>query len=293
MNITRATRKAWAGFAFVLPSLLFVIVFLLLPLIYTFVLSLCKFNFSYDNYPRFIGLRNYLEIFRDPWFINALRNTLIFGLSTLLFGVLVPLVIALMIHSLLRWTLLYEISIFIPIVVPVSLGALTFLLILDPAYGYINYLLVRLLHLPSLLWYGNGPMALVVMILVTHWGLGYEVILFLGGLKAIDVELLEAAQIDGASAWQRIRYVTLPLLRETTTVVVIFALIRALKVFVQPMVMTQGGPNHATETIYLYLYKTAFSLHQMGTASAMAYILSIIILAASLTNLRLFKVEGA
>jgi ABC-type sugar transport system permease subunit len=287
----RVTKKAWAGFTFVLPAVIFVVIFLLLPLIYTFVLSLTKYNFSYDLTPRFIGIRNYLEVLQDAWFRNAIKNTLIFGLSTVPFGVLIPLIIALLIDSLFSKTLLYEISIFIPIVVPISLGALTFLLILDPSYGYVNYFLEQILHLPSFTWYEKGSVALFIMVLITHWGLGYQVILFLGGLKTVDVELLDAAEIDGASALQRIWYVTLPQLRETTAVATIFALIRSLKVFVQPMVMTEGGPNHATETIYLYLYKTAFSLYKMGAASSMAYILSLIILAVALINLRIFKVE--
>ena len=287
----RSTRKAWAGFTFVLPAVIFVAVFLLLPLIYTFVLSLTKYNFSYDLTPRFIGIQNYIEVMKDVWFRNAIKNTLIFGLSTFPFGVLLPLIIALLIDSLFSKTLLYEIAIFIPIVVPISLGALTFLLILDPSYGYINYFLGKFFHLPRFTWYENGSVALFIMILITHWGLGYQVILFLGGLKTVDVELLDAAEIDGASALQRIWYVTLPQLRETTAVATIFALIRSLKVFVQPMVMTEGGPSHATETIYLYLYKTAFSLYKMGAASSMAYVLSLIILFVALINLRIFKVE--
>lgn len=289
--MNRATRRAWAGVSFVAPGLLFVILFLLFPLLYTLALSFTKYNFSYDFFPRFSGFRNYVEVFRDPWFLNALKNTLIFGLSTLPFGVLIPLVIALAIDSLFSRTLFYEISIFIPIVVPVSLGALTFLLILDPSYGFLNYLLEKILRLPSFSWYTKGPVAMFIMILVTHWGLGYQVILFLGGLKTIDTELLQAAEIDGASALQRIYYVTLPQLKETTVVVILFSLIRALKVFVEPTIMTQGGPSHATESVYLYLYKTAFSTHQMGLASSMACILSLVILAASLLNLRLSKVE--
>jgi len=287
----RESRKALSGFLFVFPSLLFVIAFLILPLLYTFVLSLTKYNFSYDFYPKFRGILNYIDVFKDPWFVNAMKNTFIFGLAAIPLGVLLPLIAALMVDSIEGFTMPYEISIFIPIVVPISLGALMFLLILDSSYGYITYFAEKILHLRPFNWTDNGTVTLAIVVLVSNWTLGYQIILFIGGLKMVDQELLEAAEIDGATRIQRIVYVTLPQIRETTAVVTVFALMRALKVFVQPMVMTDGGPMHATETLYYYMYRTAFNLYQMGLASTMAYILSFIILIASLINLKVFRFE--
>jgi len=129
------------------------------------------------------------------------------------------------------------------------------------------------------------------MVLISNWEMGYQVILFLTALKGVDRALIEAAEIDGASGIQRVFYVTLPQIRETTAVVSVLAIIRAFKIFVHPMVLTRGGPLHATETIYFYLYRTGFEFFEMGKASAMAYFLSFAILLVSVFNLKIFKTD--
>ena len=175
--------------------------------------------------------------------------------------------------------------------VPISLGCLIFLLLLDPTNGYFNFFLTKRLGLPGFNWVETGWTALLTMVLISNWEMGYQVLLFLTALKGVDRELIEAAQIDGASGFQRIFYITLPQINQTTAVVSVLAIIRAFKIFVHPMVLTQGGPLHATETIYFYLYRTGFEYFEMGTASAMAYFLSFAILLVSIVNLKLFKTD--
>ncbi len=291
MHATREASRRTAGLMFVLPSFIFVIIFMVFPLIYSFFLSLSSYNFVYDNSPQFIFLDNYIQIFKDPLFLNSIRVTFTFVLLGVPIGIIFPLLISLLIDKLGSRTAFYESSIFIPLVVPVSLGCLIFLLMLDPTNGFVNFFLTKRLGLAPFNWVDGEWSALIIMVLISNWGLGYQVILFLTGLRGVDKELLDAAEIDGASNIQKTFYVTLPQIKSTTAVVSVLAIIQSFKIFVQPMVLTQGGPFHATETIYLYLYRTGFKYYEMGQASAMAYFLSMIILLISIVNLKIFKTE--
>lgn len=291
MAMTRMKRKRVAGFLFVLPAFLFVLLFMIFPLLYSLFLSTTSYNFAYDASPTFILFKNYIEIFKDPLFLNSIKVTLVFVGLGIPIGIITPLVLALLLDSLGRRTTLYESAIFVPLVVPISLGCLIFLLMLDPTNGYINFFLTKRLGLQTFNWVGKGWTALLTMVLISNWEMGYQVILFLTALKGVDRELIEAAEIDGASGIQRVFYVTLPQIRETTAVVSVLAIIRAFKIFVHPMVLTRGGPLHATETIYFYLYRTGFEFFEMGKASAMAYFLSFAILLVSVANLKIFKTD--
>ena len=291
MAITRMKRKRVAGFLFVLPAFLFVLLFMIFPLLYSLFLSTTSYNFAYDASPTFIFFKNYIEIFKDPLFLNSIKVTLVFVGLGIPIGIITPLVLALLLDSLGRRTTLYESAIFVPLVVPISLGCLIFLLMLDPTNGYINFFLTKRLGLQTFNWVEKGWTALLTMVLISNWEMGYQVILFLTALKGVDRELIEAAEIDGASGIQRVFYVTLPQIRETTAVVSVLAIIRAFKIFVHPMVLTRGGPLHATETIYFYLYRTGFEFFEMGKASAMAYFLSFAILLVSVANLKIFKTD--
>lgn len=294
MASTREIRRRVTGFFFVLPGFVFVLLFMVFPLVYSLYLSTTSYNFVYDPSPTFVFLRNFVEIFRDPLFLNSIRVSLIFVGLVLPIGVLVPLLLALLLDSAISLgtkTGLYESAIFVPLVVPVSLACIIFLLLLDPSIGYLNFLLTRRLGLPRFNWVTDGWTALLTMVLISNWEMGYQVLLFLTALKSVDRELLEAAQIDGATGVQRVFYITLPQIRGTTAVVTVLAIIRAFKIFVQPMVLTRGGPLHATETIYFYLYRTGFEFFEMGKASAMAYFLSFAILLVSIANLKIFRTD--
>ncbi len=292
MELSRTAQKSITGFVFTLPSLIFIFSMLLFPLFYSFVLSLSKYNVLYDTSPVFVGFANYIQAFGDPLFINATLRTFIFAVASIPFGVLIPLGIALLLSSIRKFSDIYEIGLYLPIIIPLSLGSLIFVLILEPSIGYVNYFLQQILHLQyQFQWNVDGVTSLITIILVSQWQLGYQVVLLVAGLKSVDHELLEAAKIDGANEIQRILYIKIPQIKGTLAVVTIFALIKGFKTFVQPMVMSLGGPDHATETLYFLLYKTGFEMHRMGYASTMAYILSVLILLSSLFNLKAFKVE--
>jgi len=275
------TQRRFVGVLFVLPAAFFVFTFMLYPLIYSGYMSLTEYNFVYDMTPSFVGLDNYFQAFADPLFITSIINTCIFGVSFFAIAMVGGLGIALLLFQRIRFNGFFRSSIFIPIVVPLSLACLIFLWILQPNYGFLNYFLGDVLQLPQFTrpWLSDGPTAMVAIVVVAVWSsIGFIAILFLAGLQGISNEVLEAAEMDGASGFKKTFYIIIPNLRQSFVVVGTWAIIHGFKVFVEPMVMTEGGPRTATLALYQHVYQTAFTFFDMGYASAMAYVLGFVIL---------------
>ncbi|HEU0165410.1 MAG TPA: sugar ABC transporter permease [Thermomicrobiales bacterium] len=274
-------RRRLAGVLFVLPAALFIFTFMLYPLIYSGYMSLTRYNFVYDATPTFIAFGNYIKAMTDPLFVASITNTFVFGVSYFVIVMIAGLGIALLLFQKIRFNAFFRSAIFVPIVVPLSLACLIFLWILQPNYGFLNYFLGDVLHLPQLTqpWLSNGPTAMVAIVVVALWAsVGFVTILFLAGLQGISNEVLEAAEMDGARGLKKIVYIIVPSLRQTFVVAGTWAIIHGFKVFVEPMVMTAGGPRTATLVLYQNVYQTAFTFFDMGYASAMGYILGAIIL---------------
>lgn len=274
-------RKRLAGVLFVLPAVLFIFTFMLYPMLYSGYMSLTEYNFVYDMTPTFIGLGNFVAAMSDKLFITSITNTFVFGASYFVLVMVGALSIALLLFQKIRFNAFFRSAVFIPIVVPLSLACLIFLWILQPNYGLLNYFLADVLQLPQLAqpWLSSGPTAMAAIIVVALWeSIGFVTILFLAGLQGISQDVLEAAEMDGARGLKKIFYIILPSLRQTYVVAGTWAVIHALKVFVEPMVMTEGGPGTSTLVLYQHVYQTAFTYFDMGYASAMGYILGAIIL---------------
>lgn len=288
-------KKRSPGFLFILPAFLFIFVFMLYPLVSSGYMSLTRYNFVYDESPEFIGLDNYVAAIRDPQFVTSLTNTFIFGFFYFIIVMAASLAIALFLFQKLRFNAFYRSAIFVPLVVPLSLAGLVFLWILQPNYGLLNHLLGEVFNLGSLThpWLSDGTTAMASIIGLALWAtIGFETILFLAGLQSISPDTLEAAEIDGARGFKKIFYIILPNLRETYVLTGTWAIIHALKVFVEPMVMTDGGPGTSTLAVYQQVYKTAFTFFDMGYASAMGYILGLIILILVVLNFWMGKSRG-
>lgn len=274
-------KKSLSGVLFVLPASIFVFTFMLFPLLYSGYMSLTEFNFVYDDAPRFIGLENYWNAIQDPLVITSLVNTFVFGIFYFVAAMLLSLSIALLLFQKIRFNAFFRSSIFVPIVVPLSLAALVFVWILQPNFGLLNYFIRDVIKMPFLAqqWLSNGDTAMAALVVVALWAtVGLLTILFLGGLQSISPDVLEAAEMDGAGGLKKVFYIILPNLRETYVLTGTWAIIHALKVFVEPMVMTGGGPGTSTLVLYQHLYQTAFNYFDMGYGSAIAYILGAIIL---------------
>ena len=262
-------QKAFWGILFVLPSFLIIAVFVAYPLCYTAYLSMSEYDFMYDLTPSFVGIKNYVSLFSDPDFIVSMKNTAVFA------------------------SLDFILLIFTPIVVPASLACIIFGWLFSENFGYINYFLVKI-GLPQFTraWLTSRDTAMGTTIAANLWyNIGFITILFLAGLQSISTDILEAAVVDGATGLKKIFYIVLPNLRESFVITGIWGIVTALKVFVEPMVMTGGGPGNATRTLYMYIYNTAFKYFDMGYASAMAFVLSGLILLFSLINMMISKGE--
>jgi len=283
----RRRRNGLAGLLFVLPALVFVFAFMVYPLLSSGYMSLTEYNFVYDASPRFIGFDNYVAALQEDRFITSLTNTFTFGLFYFVIVMVSGLTIALLLFPKLKMSAFHRSAVFVPLVVPLSLAALIFLWILQPNYGLLNHLLGRVLGAESLTraWLSDGTTAMAAIIVLALWAsIGFVTILFLAGLQSISPDVLEAAEMDGARGLKKVFHIILPNLGETYVLTGTWAIIHALKVFVEPMVMTDGGPGTSTLVLYQHVYITAFTYFDMGYASAMGYILGLIIMVLVVAN---------
>ncbi len=281
---------------FLLPTLLFVIIFIAFPVIFSGYLSLTEFNYAADPAPRFIGLEGYREmLFEDTFFQTALVNQMKFAVAYFFIAFLVSLVLAIFVNELSRGVQVFQVIFYMPMIVPMSLVGITFAWIAQPDMGVFNHIL-RSIGLEDLAvdWYGLPNTALYSLVVARTWKMiGFTLIIFLAGLQGIPRSLRESARVDGANFLQEIIYIVLPNLKPYMLISSIWILINSLKVFVLPQVITQGGPGTSTLTLYLYSWKLAFERLDMGEASQVAYLTAIIILViAGLLNV-LFKQEPA
>lgn len=285
----RMRQKAKWGRLFVLPACLIIFCFVVYPLVYTFYLSFTDYNFAYDLKPTFVGLKNYIDMFKDKLFLQALSNTLLLSAISFVLMMVISLALALLLYKKTRHSWFYRTSIFMPIVVPASLVCLLFSWMLGNNFGIVNKFLINI-GLPKLVsdWLTSPNTAKGCVVAVSLWNkVGFCTILFLSGLQGISKDILEAADLDGATGFKKLFHIILPSLSETFVVVGIWAVLQTLKLFVTPMVLTSGGPANATQVLYMYIYKTAFLNYDMGYAAAMSFVFSIIVMVFALLNMKL------
>ncbi len=270
---------------FMIPSLIIIGIFFLYPLINSIYLSLTDYNFVYSITPEFTGIENYKSLFSDSYFIIALKNTFKYTLVFFPLTILLSFLLALLLNSKTKGVSLFQGTILLPIVVPLSLAGVMFTWILAEDFGIVNHILANILKLPQLthFWLAEKETALNSLAAVGIWKyFGFCVILFLAGLKFIPKEIYEAAEIDGANPLQKLIYIIIPNLRSSFLLVGIWTIIQSIKVYDQVVVMTKGGPGNSTLVLYLYAWKNAFEYFDMGYAQtvalfvgALAFIISI------------------
>ncbi len=283
-----ATLTAWA---FLAPALLLITVFFFLPVFAALLLSFTDFDIyalgDLDRL-RFVGFSNYLQLLQSPLFWTALGNTFYFVVVGGPLSVAVSLGAALLVNSrLTRFPGFFRAAFFLPVVTTLVAVAVVWRYLYHPHYGMLNYGL-RLLGIAPIDWLGDPVWAMPAIILLAVWkNFGFNMIIFIAGLQNIPPQLYEAARIDGASAWRQFRYLTLPLLGPTFLFVALMTMIGYFQVFAEPYVMTQGGPANRTLSVVLLMYEEGFRWWNMGYASATAFVLFALILAATLLQLKL------
>ncbi len=281
----RERRATVEGYAFLAPSFAHLLIFVLAPLVFSLYLSVHRWDVIMPTKP-FVGLDNYRTIFTDRLFLNALKNTALYSLQVPV-AMGISLAVALMMNQRIKGVNLLRTLYFLPSVSSFVAIAMVWQWLYEPQFGLINYLL-RLLGLGSWSGLSSPNTALISLMVMTIWmQIGYQMVIFLAGLQGIPDFLYEAAIIDGATAWQRFRRVTLPLLKPTTFFILVTAIIGSFQVFTSVWVMTQGGPARATDVVVYHIYQNAWEYLRMGRASAMAWVLFSIILVITLIQFRL------
>jgi multiple sugar transport system permease protein len=255
----RRRRPRWdrSAFVFLAPALLLALGFLIVPMVAAFVYSGAKIA-TLSGQVTWVGFDNYARMFGDPTFYRSLLNTALFIVVTVPLSMAIGLALAVLMNSVLPGRQVVRTLIYLPLVISgVAVGLIgTFLF--NDTIGVFNGLATSL-GLPNVGWQSSGAPAFISLVLITLWiRVGFTMIIYLAGLQAVPVELYEAAQVEGASGWQRFRFITFPLLGPSTFFLLIMNVIYSFQVFDTVFVLTNGGPGNATEVLGTYAYKTAF-----------------------------------
>jgi multiple sugar transport system permease protein len=285
--------RSHAGIWFAAPALAALGVFFVLPVSASLLLSLTDFDIYALADPdslRFVGLANYARLLADASFWNALANTLTFAAIGGTLSVLVSLGGALLLEApLARARGFFRTVYFLPVVTTLVAVAIVWRFLYHPRIGLLNRAL-EAVGLPAVDWLGDPSFAMPAIIALAVWkNFGWNLVIFAAGLQAIPARLYEAARLDGASGWQQLRHVTLPLLLPTTTFVVLMTAIGSLQLFAEPYVMTQGGPGDATRSLVLLMYEQGFRWWNLGYAAAIAFVLFALVASATFLGRRLLR----
>ncbi len=276
---------------FVGPFLLLLAVFQYLPVVSMLRDSLYSYQLLNPDDRVFVGLQNYYQLFTDPDAVQSFVVTFSFAAGTTALVIPLSFLLAVYLNGRLPMRAIVRTVVFLPVVTSAVVIATMWTFLLDPDNGLINGTLTEL-GLPRMAFLTSPMQALPSVVAVTVWQqLGFATVLFLAGLQGIPTELEDAARVDGASAWQRLRHVVLPLLGRTTLFVVVIMTVFALQSFAPSLIMTSGGPDGTTNFAVYNIYQTAFSLQQPGLASAVSTVFMFIVLAISLVQMRLLRTK--
>lgn len=288
--MTSKTMRRLVPYLFLLPTVAVLAVFVYIPIAQNVVFSLYEWS-AISPVWKFVGLENYVELLQDRIFHKSLVNNLYYAVISVAVQVFGALVFAAILESGVfpfRLSSFFRTALFLPSVLAITIIGFMWQLFYNPTIGLINQVL-RVIGLDALArpWLGQEGTAIFSIIAVSQWQwTGYIMILFIVAIQAIPKELYEASRLDGANAWQQFIHVTVPSVRETTLVMTAITVIGAFKVFDIIWVMTAGGPNHASEVLGSYMYRSAFRLDRMGYASTIATVIFIITLAFTIVQLR-------
>lgn len=276
--------RLW-GVAFVMPTILFFLVFKYGPMLWAMGLSFTTYDMMRP--PRWVGLENYASIVRDPIFRAALLNTLVYITGSTVLITLVGLGLALAINTRGRGRRVCMSGMFLTNIMPILAVCLVWRFLFHP-HGLVNQLL-RPFGFGRIDWLTDSALAMPAIILVTVWRFApYFMVVFLAGLLTIPLEYYEAAEIDGANVLRRFRHLTLPLLMPVTFFVVVVAALLSARIFLMPFIITGGGPGNATRVLSMLIYETGFSYMKMGRAAAISVVLFAIVMVLTVMQMKLF-----
>ena len=276
-----------AGYLFLLPNLAGFIVFMLFPILFAFYIMLTDWSLAKE--PEFIGLKNFETMVKDRLFWKSLLNSFYYTFVAVPTGIFIAFWLALALNRKMRGIIFFRTVYFLPQITLTVAAATIWRWIYQPEIGMINHLL-EMIGIDGPKWIHNTQWAMPAVIIMSNWqGIGFAMLILLAGLQGIPEEYYEASAIDGASSWQRMRFVTLPMLSPAIFFVVVTSLIGAFQAFDQFYVLTEGGPAHATTPLTLYIFQNAFRFFKMGYGAALAAVLFVIILIITIAQWHLAR----
>ena len=286
------SKEAVAGIVFVLPAVIFICVFLVLPALLAFGYSFQQYNMLKPAQKVFIGLTNYIDVLKNPAFYKSLFNTVYFAAIVVPLQTIVALGLALLVNKKLKTSKIARICFFSPVVTSMVVVAILWTFLYNKDSGLINSLLnsIGIQSQPFLL---SEKQAMTSIIFMSIWqAAGYQMMIFLAGLQDVPEELYEAASLDGCNWWDKFKNVTLPCIKNVSSFVILITTIQAFKLFTQPYIMTGGGPNESTKTLAYMIYEQGFQYRNVGYSCAIAVIFFLVILIVSGAVKKICNVNG-
>jgi multiple sugar transport system permease protein len=284
----RSANYKVAPYLFILPAIALTIVFRIIPIFYSLWLSFIKYQIINPSMSKFVGIANYAKLFRDTFIGSGLINTAYYAFGSLIPGLILSLLFAILISE--RWFrggAFVRSALFVPYVLSITITGLIWSYMYQPSFGLFNYLLGQF-GLPQQKWTADLNQAMPSIIAMVIWrDLGYRVTLWCAGLQSVSPEYTEAARIDGATWLQELWYIRLPLLKPVTMFLTVLGLIGSFQAFDSIYVMTMGGPANRTRVLVFHLWQTAFNKMDMGYASAIAWLLFVILITLTLIQFKL------
>jgi len=279
------SSEHFTGWAFVTPGVVIILLFGAVPIVWSALMSFQRSNLLSPSTP-FVGLKNYRQLAHDPVISQALEHTLVYTALFVPGTMLVGLFLAVAMNRKIRFIAFYRTVAYATMAISTISEAIVFIWLFAPSYGVVNYFL-SVVGVPPQQFLNSPSQALYVIVIMTIWGwTGFSVVIYLAALQGVPQTLMEAAAIDGATPWRTFRRVTLPLLSPASLFLAVWLTINALQLFDEVYLSTQGGPLNATTVLVYYLYTQAFQDFNFGYASAIAYVLFLLIIVITVVQFR-------
>lgn len=276
------------AYAFLLPVIILFAIFNAFPMLYSLWLSFVEWD-GFSPQKKFVGIQNYLTLSKSSEFYNSLYITIVYTVLVTIFSILIGMLVANMLNSKIRFRSLYRTLYFIPVVTATAASGVVWKYLLDPSQGIINKFLT-MFQLPPVPWLTDPFWVIISISMVGIWKrIGFNMVIYLAALQSISPGYYEAADIDGATDFEKFRYITLPLLKPTTILLTIMSFIDSFQIFDQVYVMTNGGPMGASDVLGLYMYREGFKIGHIGYASAVSWVIFLFVFIATLIQ---FKITG-
>jgi multiple sugar transport system permease protein len=287
-NHKLAKHNELVAYSFILPNLIGFFIFTFVPILFSLLLSFCKWNLN--GLPDFIGLKNFVKMFtKDPSFYISLKNTFLFTLGVVPFTLVLALALAILMNQKLKGRTFFRSVLFFPYVASLVAVAVVWMALFNPDKGPVNSILMAIGIKNPPRWAASQTWALPTIIGLTIWkGTGYYMVVYLAALQGINHDLYEAAELDGAGGWQKFLNVTWPSITPTTFFILMMLLVSTFKSYDTMYITTQGGPGEATKVLAYHIYNQAFVNNDFGYASAVAMVLFVIVAAVTVIQ---FKTE--